>query len=233
MIAGGVLVLATAFEALDIRKLHVSEAAMREGVLHDMVGRGGKADPREESVAALMTRYAIDTAQAERVEATALALFDEVETDWGLEPPDRQMLAWAARLHELGLAIAHSQYHVHGAYILENSDIAGFSKTEQQFLATLVRNQRRALKLTSFEGLPDRLAPAAQRCAMLLRLAVLLHRAHEAGKIPGLRLRVGSGELQLKLSRRWLDAHPLTRADLDTEREHLRDIGLRLELDGG
>ncbi|GAB3735411.1 exopolyphosphatase [Silanimonas algicola] len=233
VIAGGVLVLATAFEALDIRKLHVSEAAMREGVLHDMVGRGGKADPREESVAALMTRYAIDSVQADRVEATALALFDEVESDWGLEAPDRQMLAWAARLHELGLAIAHSQYHVHGAYILENSDIAGFSKTEQQFLATLVRNQRRALKLTSFEGLPDRLAPAAQRCAMLLRLAVLLHRAHEAGKIPGLRLRVGSGELQLKLSKRWLDAHPLTRADLDTEREHLRDIGLRLELDGG
>jgi exopolyphosphatase/guanosine-5'-triphosphate,3'-diphosphate pyrophosphatase len=62
---------------------------------------------------------------------------------------------------------------------------------------------------------------------------VLLYRAHEAGKIPGLRLRVGSGELQLKLSKRWLEAHPLTRADLDTEREHLRDIGLRLELDGG
>jgi hypothetical protein len=205
-LAGGVLVLATAFEALDIRKLHVSEAAMREGVLHDMVGRGGKADPREESVAALMTRYAIDTVQADRVEATALALFDEVETDWGLEAPDRQMLAWAARLHEIGLAIAHSQYHVHGAYILENSDIAGFSRTEQQFLATLVRNQRRALRLTSFEGLPDRLAPAAQRCAMLLRLAVLLHRAHEAGKIPGLRLRVGSGELQLKLSKSSIDS---------------------------
>lgn len=231
--AGGLLVLATAFEALELRKLHVSESAMREGILHDMVGRGGKADPREASVAALMTRYAVDAAQADCVEATALALFDQVDGDWGLEAPERQMLAWAARLHELGLAIAHSQHHVHGAYILENSDIAGFSRTEQQFLATLVRNQRRALRLTSFEGLPDRLAPAAQHCAMLLRLAVLLHRAHEAGRIAGLKLRVGGGELHLKLSRRWLDAHPLTRADLDSEREHLRDIGFRLELDGG
>lgn len=233
VIVGGVLVLATAFEALDIRKLHVSESAMREGILHDMVGRGSKTDPREESVSALSIRYAIDAVQAERVEATALALFDQIDAGWGLEAPDRQMLAWAARLHELGLAIAHSQYHVHGAYILEHSDIAGFSRTEQQFLATLVRNQRRALRLTSFEGLPDRLAPAAQRCALLLRLAVLLHRAHEAGKIPGLRIRVGGGEIELKLSKRWLDAHPLTRADLDTEREHLRDIGIRLELDGG
>ena len=233
VIVGGVLVLATAFEALDIRRLQVSESAMREGILHDMVGRAGKADPREASVSALMTRYAIDAAQAERVEATALALFDQVDADWGLEAPDRQMLGWAARLHELGLAIAHSQYHVHGAYVLENSDIAGFSRTEQQFIATLVRNQRRAIRLVSFEGLPDRLAPAAQRCAILLRLAVLLHRAHEAGKIPGLKLRVGAGELLLKLSKRWLEAHPLTRADLDTEAEHLRDIGLRLSLDGG
>jgi len=233
VIAGGLLVLATAFEALDIRKLHVSETAMREGILYDMVGRGGSSDPRDESVAALAVRYAIDAAQAGRVEGTALALFDQIDADWGLEAPDRQMLAWAARLHELGLAIAHSQYHVHGAYILENTDMAGFSRTEQQFLATLVRNQRRALRLTSFEGLADRLAPAAQRCAMLLRLAVLLHRAHEAGKIPTLKLRVGGGELHLKLSKRWLEAHPLTRADLDSEREHLRDIGFRLELEGG
>lgn len=233
VLVGGVLVLSTAFEALELRKLQVSESAMREGILQDMVGRGGKTDPREESVAALSIRYAIDAAQADRVEATALALFDQIDTGWGLETPDRQMLAWAARLHELGLAIAHSQYHVHGAYVLEHSDIAGFSRTEQQFLATLVRNQRRALRLTSFEGLPDRLAPAAQRCAILLRLAVLLHRAHETGKIPGLKLRVGGGDLHLKLSRRWLEAHPLTRADLDSEREHLRDIGLRLELDGG
>ncbi len=231
VIAGGLLVLVTAFEALGINKMLVSEAAMREGILHDMLGRGGEADPRDESVAALSIRYAIDATQAECVEATALALFDQMDIEWGLEAPDRQMLAWAARLHELGLAIAHSQHHLHGAYILENSDIAGFSRTEQQFLATLVRNQRRALRLTSFESLPDRLAPAAQRCTLLLRIAVLLHRAHEGMRIPGLKLRANGTELGLKLSKRWLDAHPLTRADLYSEREHLRDIGMRLELD--
>jgi len=180
-----------------------------------------------------MTRYAIDAEHAARVEATALVLFDQVEDAWGLESADRQMLGWAARLHETGLAIAHSQFHVHGAYVLENSDIAGFSRTEQQFLATLVRSQRRAVRLATFEALPDRLAPAAQRCALLLRMAVLLHRAHEAGRIPGLKLRVALGEMALKLPKRWLESHPLTVADFDTEREHLRDIGIRLELDGG
>lgn len=233
VIAGGLLVLATAFHALEIRKLNVSETAMREGILHDLVGRAGKDDPREDSVSALIARYAIDIEQAARVESTALELFDQVAVDWGLEAPDAQMLGWAARLHELGLAIAHSQYHVHGGYILENSDIAGFSKTEQQFLATLVHNQRRAMKLTSFERLPDRLAPAAQRCALLLRLAVLLHRAHEAGAVPGLRLKTSFGEMRLKANKRWLDAHPLTRADLDTERDHLGEIGYRLLVEAG
>ena len=133
-----------------------------------------------------------------------------------------------ARIHELGLAIAHSQHHVHGAYILEHSDIAGFSRTEQQFIATLVRNQRRTLRLTSFESLPDRLAPAAQRCALLLRLATLMHRAHEGGKVPGLRLRTEGTTLTLRFAKRWLEQHPLTRADLETERDHLRDIGIAL-----
>lgn len=233
VIVGGMLVLATAFSSLDIRRLTVSATAMREGILQDMVGRSSADDPRDASVEALAIRYAIDAAQAERVEATALSLFDDVDVDWGLEAPERQMLGWAARLHELGLAIAHSQYHVHGAYVLEHSDIAGFSRTEQQFLATLVRNQRRAIKLTSFEVLPDRVAPAAQRCALLLRLAVLLHRAHEAGKIPGLRLKVTSGGLQLRLSKAWLEGHPLTRADLENEKAYLQAIGYRLEIDAG
>ena len=89
--------LATAFDALDIRKLQVSEAAMREGILHDLMGRGGKGDPREDSITAFMTRYGIDAAQAKRVEATALSLYDDVESEWGMEPEDRQALAWAAR----------------------------------------------------------------------------------------------------------------------------------------
>src|SRR3546814_12838788 len=97
----------------------VSKAALREGVLHDMVGRSRDEDPRDASVAALMKRYGIDVDQALRVERTALHLFDQVAMAWQLGPDERLMLGWAARLHEVGLVIAHSQYHVHGAYVLE------------------------------------------------------------------------------------------------------------------
>ncbi len=126
IIAGGILVLEAAFQALGLEKLMVSKAAMREGILYDMLGRGGENDPRDSSVASLVQRYGIDEVQAARVEATACRLFDQVCESWQLDGDDAQVLRRAARLHELGLIIAHSQYHVHGSYILEHSDIAGF-----------------------------------------------------------------------------------------------------------
>ena len=59
--------LEAAFDALGLKRMAVSKAALREGVLYDMLGRGGADDPRDASVAALMQRYGIDAAQAARV----------------------------------------------------------------------------------------------------------------------------------------------------------------------
>ena len=60
IIAGGVLVLEAAFQALGLQQLKVSKAAMREGILYDMLGRGSENDPRDASVTALTRRYGID-----------------------------------------------------------------------------------------------------------------------------------------------------------------------------
>lgn len=229
VIAGGILVLEAAFAALGLQRMMVSKAAMREGVLYDMLGRGGAHDPRDASVAALMERYGIDRAQAARVESTATRLFDQVADNWQLEDDDRLMLARAARLHELGLAIAHSQYHVHGAYVTEYSDISGFSRQQQQFLAALVRTHRRGIPKSAFDALPDRLLAPARRSAALLRLAVLLHRAHEADPIPTLDARADGNALTLSLSKRWLEARPLLKADLDGEPEDMADLGITLD----
>lgn len=230
IIAGGLLVLDAAFAELGITRMHISDNALREGVLYDLIGRASDTDPRESSIASMSIRYGVDAAQATRVESTALALFEQAEADWGLEPDDRRLLSWSARIHELGLAIAHSQYHQHGAYVLEHSDIAGFSRTEQQTLAALVRNHRRALSQSSFNKLPDRLVATTQRCTLLLRLAVLLHRSHDRDPLPDARLDVDGDTLTLGLPGRWLENHPLTRSNLDTEREYLQDIGYTLEI---
>ena len=223
--AGGLLVLDAAFAELGIERMHVSDYAMREGVLFDLIGRGSDTDAREASVRALCDRYGVDADQAARVEATAMTLFDQVEGPLGLDATDRRLLSWAAQVHELGLAIAHSQYHQHGAYVLEHSDIAGFSRTEQQSLAAVVRNQRRGIHLASFGKLPDRLVPNALRCALILRLAVLMHRGHDREPLPEMHLQLDDAtSATLSLPRKWLESHPLTRADLDSEREYLQDV---------
>jgi exopolyphosphatase / guanosine-5'-triphosphate,3'-diphosphate pyrophosphatase len=230
VIAGGLLILDAAFTELDIKRMHISDDALREGVLYDMIGRRSERDPREASIQALCSRYAIDMPQAERVEKTALKLFDDVAEDWLLDSEEFRLLGWAARLHEMGLAIAHSQYHTHGAYLIEHSDVAGFSKTEQQFLAALIRNQRRGFSNKSIQALPSRLAQSAQRCAILLRIAVLLHRGHERDASPEAKMRVTGNQLKLKLDKAWLKAHPLTQSDLEAEREYLEEIDYKLTL---
>ena len=226
--AGGLLVLRAAFNELRIKRMQVSRAALREGVLQDMLGRAGERDPRDASVDALMTRYAADREQAAQVERTALALFDQAASVWNLDADARRMLAWAARIHELGLAVAHSQHHVHGAYLIANSDIAGFSRPEQLMLAALVRCQRRAIAKSVVESLPERLVLPTLRCALLLRLAVLLHRGHDPDALPEIRFAADGKKSIIRLPKAWLANHPLTLEDLASERAELSEIGYEL-----
>ncbi len=231
IIAGGLLVMEAAFDALGLTRMAVSKAAMREGVLYDMLGRGGLGDPREGSVTALTERYGIDRAQAARVEETALRLFDQVAERWSLDADDRMMLTRAARLHELGLAIAHSQYHVHGAYVIEHSDIEGFSQQQQRFLAALVRAHRRRIPKSAFDALPERLLPSVRRLTALLRLSVLLHRGHGGEPVPQLVAQARDDRLGLMLCERWYAARPLLKSDLGGEPAYQKALGIELTIE--
>ena len=227
VIAGGLLVMDTCFRQLGLERMRVCETAMREGVLHDMLGRVQQRDPRDTAIAALTLRYDVDAEHAAQVEATALMLFDQVTAGVELEPDDRLMLAWAARLHELGLAISHSHHQKHGAYLVANSDIDGFSRQEQAVLAALVRCQRRSIKRSMLTGLPGRMTEATLRNILLLRLAILLHRSHERTPLPSVRLTLHGGHARLQLPAAWLATHALAHADLLSEREELLAIGIR------
>jgi exopolyphosphatase/guanosine-5'-triphosphate,3'-diphosphate pyrophosphatase len=229
-IAGGLLSLEAAFEVLGIEKLQTSDYALREGALFDMLGRTQALDSRIESVSALQERYAIDLPQVERVERYALGLFDQVRKYWQLTAFDRDALAWACKLHEIGLSISHSHHHHHGYYLIEHSDIAGFSKTEQSFIAILIRNQRRSINFKSLMTLPEMRAVSALRCALLLRLAVLFYRSHTAGKIPKLKITVDKAKLSLIISKKWLAKHPLTKSDLESERGYLKTASIDLAI---
>jgi exopolyphosphatase/guanosine-5'-triphosphate,3'-diphosphate pyrophosphatase len=230
VLAGGLAILRAAFDALGIARMQASKGALREGLLYDLMGRIYHEDVRERAVRAFAARYRVDEEQAERVAKTALALFDGVSRSWGLDPGARQALNWSAALHEVGLTVSYAGYHRHGAYLIANSDLPGFSRDDQDRLAALVQLQRGKLDEAILAALPSPRARAALRLAVLLRLAVRLHRSRRVLVLPTPALAETRGVLRMQFPYGWLDAHPLTRADLALERAALSGIGLELEI---
>ena len=150
---------------------------------------------------------------------------------WALGEPLAELgLRWAARLHEVGLDIAHAQYHRHGAYLLEHADMPGFPREEQRLLAALVGAHRRKLDLAPCESLVPPWHLKAAFLIVLLRLAVLLHRGRGPEPLPRLDLSVKGRSIDVGLPKGWLADHPLTEADLEQEADWLRAAGFRLRV---
>jgi exopolyphosphatase/guanosine-5'-triphosphate,3'-diphosphate pyrophosphatase len=236
--AGGVAVLRAVFATLGIEHMQASDYALREGLVYESMGRHGLADVREHTVLTLSRQFRLDLAHGRRVRATALALLRQAAAPWSLADPGyARMLAWAARLHEIGLAVAHSQYQKHGAYLLRNADLAGFTRQEQVVLAALVLGHRRKFPLQEFLALPPSVQVSSKRLCILLRLAVLLHRGRSPDRDadPSLRgagerlaLHVDGDRLSLGFPDDWLSQHPLNRLELEQEAELLRVVGIAL-----
>jgi len=212
------------FKRLDIEEMNVAEGALREGILHDLVGRYGNEDARESTVRAMCLRYHVDEAQAGRVADSAQNLLDQVENQLGLNGDYRKLLRWAAELHEIGLDIAHSRYHHHGAYLLQHSDMPGFSKREQLILSALVGQHRRKIKANKIEAVPEEDRAVTIWLIVLLRLAVLLNRSRSGEAPPQVTINAKNGKLTLSYPSGWLKENPLSRADLSDERKYLKAL---------
>ncbi len=229
VIAGGVAILYALFESLKIEQLEVSERALRDGLLSDLAGRLSARDVRAQSVQALASRFGVEPLQAEQVANTAHELFRQVRKEWDLEPKIHgALLGWAAALHEIGLAVAHAKYNVHGAYLVSHCDIPGFSQTEQRVLAALIQVQRGKPNKSNWEELPGNWPKSVRRVAMLLRLAVLLNRDRAEQALPKIALSAEKDRLEMKFPKDWLEEHPLTRADLEREQDYLEGLDFKL-----
>ena len=229
ILPAGLAILEAVFDALGVQSMGHSDGALREGVLYDLLGRHQHEDVRERTLSALMERCHVDIEQATRVERKALSLLGKVADAWDLnDARHADMLCRAARVHEVGLDIAHNQYHKHGAYLIEHADLAGFSRQEQQALAQLVRGHRR--NLPSIERLAEfgEDATPLLRLCMLLRLAILYHHIRGNQAMPELRVEAGHIHLQVQFPEGWLDANPLTQADFALEAQHWLKAGYTL-----
>lgn len=227
---GGLAIMLACFETLGIKRLVVSHYALREGLLQDQIGRLEHRDPRDKAIKALMSRFAVDAAQVVRVRRTALGLFDKVSSDAGLDDTHRDLLVWATELHEIGLSLSHVSYQQHSAYLVEASDLAGFSRQEQLFLAALVGFQRRDIPSSYSARLPVRLHGALSVTLLCMRLSWIFCRTREDEAIPEFDIKLDHARVRLILPPVWMDNHPLTMNDLEYEVSALQSIGLQLEL---
>ena len=226
---GGLAILVELIGVLRIDTLNVSDGALREGLLYDLLGRLQHEDARERTVRAMAARYHVDRPQADRVAETACSLLVQCTAEWELaEPLAEQVLVWSAKLHEIGLDISHDGYQRHGAYIAENADMPGFPRAEQRFLAFLIASQRHQIALRNRDTLPRAWRETALRLAILLRLAVLLNRSRNQASLPPIGMHASRRRLELTFDGDWLTANPLTVADLEREKGYLANVGYEL-----
>jgi len=223
VLPGGFAIMYAVFEELDIEEMAVSEAALRHGVLYDLLGRVMHHDMREATVTQFMRRYHVDAAHSVRVRDLALRIHEQVAGKQAPngEDPDRLLLSWAARLAEVGLSIAHAQYHKHSAYVLSNADMPGFSRVEQQRLARIVLAHRGKLEKVAAGGLED----GDWHLAFSLRIASTLLRRRTRVRLPAFRAIAGEARYTLELPKTWLARNALTTAALESEARQWEAVG--------
>lgn len=226
---GGLSILAEIFTALRIDEMRISDGALREGLLYDLLGRLQHEDARERTVRSMVSRYQVDEEQANRVGKTAADILAQCFDAWGFKSDlSKKMLAWAACLHEIGIDISHDGYQRHGAYIAEYADMPGFPRAEQRFLANLIRSQRHRIEKSHLDALPRAWRIPGFRLIVILRLAVLLNRSRNDAEMPPMVVNASESGLSIRFDPDWLAANPLTLADLERERAFLAEIGYTL-----
>lgn len=227
---GGVAIVYATFRALGIEQMTVSDGALREGLIHDLLGRIYDHDIRSQTSKTIAEHYRADLRHAENLQRTIRHILNQLTDHPCLQENQDgiQFLQWAAELHEIGQSIAHSQYHKHSAYILENGDLAGFSRQDQLLLAAIVRSHRKKFTLSRFANLHTPWDQCAPILAIILRLAVLLHRNRHS-QLPDFAIELKKKNIVLRFPENWLEQAPLTQADLELEAGYLKAAKFNLE----
>lgn len=228
---GGVAVLYATFQKLDITQMTVSDGALREGLVHDLLGRIYDHDIRSKTVKTLAEHYHTDKEHSDRIKQTVNIILNQLDSHCMTENKKKnivQLLDWAVSLHGIGRNIAHSQYHKHSAYVIENGDLAGFSRQDQHLLATIVQTHRKKFSRSRFKKLPAPWDQDAPILTIILRLAILMHRNRHTQKTPEFTISIHATSIKLNFANDWLTSAPLTQADLEIEATYLQAANFTL-----
>jgi exopolyphosphatase / guanosine-5'-triphosphate,3'-diphosphate pyrophosphatase len=236
VLPGGLAILLGLMRELNVERVDPADGALRLGALYDLVargsrkasdGRGNYADIHERTIERLCRRYDADTKQAERVNLGAQKLWADVNpsTTSDASGTDDSILAWAASLHEIGMAIAHEDYHRHSAYILEHTDLPGFSERERYAMVQLALGHTGSLKKLDRNDFDSEMLLRL----LCLRIAAIFAHGRSATAIDAALARKNGGYV-LRVPDSLNDDKPLTRALLEEEIERAQKWGVELTL---
>lgn len=189
IIVGGALLLEQIFAELGISSMVVSDYALREGVLLDLLHKRAStgslhhlSDLRFESVLHLAARFDDDRPHAEHATKLAMSLFDQTAGAHGLEAACEEYLEAAGLLHNVGLAISHEAHHKHSYYLIRNAEqLTGFTNREIEIIAQVARYHRKSapkVKHPEFAALRPGDQDIVRKLAGMLRVAIGLDRTH-------------------------------------------------------
>lgn len=226
----GLSILIACFEVLSIKKMGFTTGALREGLLYDIIGRIQHEDVRERTIQSMQLRYDVDKVHAQQVEETVLYAYSLIANKWGIKNANNEnLLRWASRISEVGLSIAHAQYHKHGAYLVYYSELPGFTRLTQLYLSILVRSHRRKFSDEPFIALTEKEQNLLKKLCVIFRLANVLTVARKSSET-NFTLNVDDNTLMLDMGEGWLKENPLNEANLELEKELLTKQGFELQI---
>ncbi len=211
IIVAGAIILEQIFKELGVRKMTVSEFALREGIILDTIEKLHRKkrsnhldDLRYSNVRHLAESLHFEKAHSQQVAKLALRMFDQTSTMHRLGLPEREYLEAAALLHEIGLFVSHAQHHRHSYYLIRNAELLGFTENEKEIISNIARYHRKSHPKIKHEGF-RKLGPEDQKIvcklASILRIADGLDRTHSS-VIKDLRCRVSRKKVSITLQRR-------------------------------
>ncbi|MDX1933767.1 MAG: Ppx/GppA phosphatase family protein [Capsulimonadales bacterium] len=239
IIVAGAAVLLTLAEEASVPGFRIADRSLREGVIVDaLLRRGGEkagfeAGARRRSVERLARLMEGELPHARHVVFLTLRIFDELcrvgLMDYGQR--ERELLEYAALLHDIGIFVARSAHHRHSYYIIRHAEMAGFTDEEVQIIANLAYFHRKSApkrRHEHFQTLSRENQKLVRRLSILLRLAEGLDRSH-LGRVKGLTVTVAGRRLWLDLT---TDGNPHLEIGFVAEVESLfpEEFGLPLEV---
>ncbi|MEL7070464.1 MAG: Ppx/GppA phosphatase family protein [Cyanobacteria bacterium J06581_3] len=203
----GGIVLTQLLKMAEVTELTLCDASLREGLILDYIERHGEKiaafpvqdDLRHRKAAQLVQKYGADWESNCHIAKLALQLFDQTEPLHQLSDSEREILEYAALLHDIGQYLSLQSYHKSSRYILKRADPRGFTDNEMLLIGHVIRYHRKAHPKSKHKQF-DRLSKEQQTIvwvlAGILRIAVNLDKTKDQ-QIESLSCKLSEKEIEI------------------------------------